>query len=523
MACARKDALMNRKRGMRASLVLITGLAVTLAVPAQSVHAAPPPAPDVLAAQAADHAAATVLAKGQDESFQRASTTAGGAGLFYSSYQKTYRGLEVIGSDAVVVTDGTGKVHDTVLGSSTAVKLDVTPSISQAYAEKVARTQLPTVDRVASSRLAIFAVETSPTLVYEMVLEGTTAEQTPSVLHVFVDAVKGSVVTSWDDVRAGTGNSFYNGTVTINTTRNANGTFSMIDPTRPGVRCTNTAGTVFTGPDDLWGNGSGTNLETACVDALYGTQRMWDMMRTWLNRNGVNGSGSGFPARVGLAQANAFWNGSAATFGRSSDGQRQVVPMDVVAHEFGHGIFQFTPGGSGGSNEKGGLNESTGDIFGALTEHFANNPNDPPDYQVGEEVNLSGSGPIRFMYQPSLRSGHPNCFSSQVLNLGVHAIAGVQNHWFYLVAEGSNPGAGKPNSPTCNGTTVTGIGIQKAGQIYYNTLLRKTTTWTHGRARLASLQATRALFPSGCTEFNTVRAAWNAVSVPAQAGEPTCV
>jgi Zn-dependent metalloprotease len=522
MVCARKDALMNRKRGMRAGLVLITGLAVTLVAPAQSVQAAPPPSPDVLATQTADQAAANILAKGQDERFQRATTIAGGAGLFYSAYQKSYRGLEVIGGDAVVVTDGQGRLHDTVVASTTQVAIDVTPSISLAQAKRIARTQLSTVDKIRSSRLAIFAVETSPTLAYEVVLEGTTAEQTPSVLHVFVDAVKGSVVTSWDDVRAGTGNSFYNGTVTINTTRNTSGTFSMIDSTRPGVRCTNTAGTVFTGPDDLWGNGSGTNLETACVDALYAAQRMWDMMRTWLNRNGVNGSGSGFPARVGLAQANAFWNGSSATFGRSSDGQRQVTPMDVVAHEFGHGVFQFTPGGSGGGgNEKGGLNESTGDIFGAVTEHFANNPNDPPDYQVGEEVNLVGNGPIRFMYQPSLRN-HPNCFSSAIPNTEVHAAAGPQNHWFYLLAEGSAPGGGKPNSPTCNGTAVTGIGVQKAAQIFYNGLLRKTTTWTHSRARLATLQAARALFPSGCVEFNATRAAWAAVSVPAVAGEPTC-
>jgi Zn-dependent metalloprotease len=104
----------------------------------------------------------------------------------------------------------------------------------------------------------------------------------------------------------------------------------------------------------------------------------------------------------------------------------------------------------------------------------------------------------------------------------VHAGAGVQNHWFYLLAEGSNPGGGKPSSPTCNSSTVTGVGVQKAAQIFYNGLLRKTTTWTHGRVRVATLQAALALFPGSCTEFNTVRAAWNAVSVPAQSGEPTC-
>ena len=41
-------------------------------------------------------------------------------------------------------------------------------------------------------------------------------------------------------------------------------------------------------------------------------------------------------------------------------------------------------------------------------------------------------------------------------------------------------------------------------------------------AGVATLQAARALFPNSCTEFNATRAAWSAVSVPAQAGEPTC-
>ncbi|HEV2779311.1 MAG TPA: M4 family metallopeptidase [Actinophytocola sp.] len=511
---------MYRKRGFRASLALIAGLAVTVAVPAQPAQANQ--SPDVLAAQAADRAAAegTALAKGPEDVFLRSSITPGGAGLFYAAYVRTYRGLEVIGGDAVIVTDGHGQVRDTVTTQTAPVAVDTRATLTKSAAEAIARAQLSTVERVVNRRLVVFAVD-RPTLAYEVLLEGTRA-QVPSRLHVFVDAHTGAVLDSWDDVMAGTGNGFYNGTVTINT-QQSGGTFSTIDPTRPGVRCARASNQqVFTGSDDLWGNGSGTSLETACVDALYAEQREWDMLRTWLGRNGINGNGGGFPALVGLTIVNAFWNGSSASFGRSSDGQRQVVPIDVVAHEFGHGIFQFTPGGSGGGgNEKGGLNESAGDIFGALTEHFAANPNDPPDYQVGEEVNLVGNGPIRFMYNPSLRN-HPNCFSSAIPNTEVHAAAGPQNHWFYLLAEGSNPGGGKPSSPTCNGSTVVGIGIQKAGQIFYNGLLRKTTTWTHARARVATLQAARALFPSGCTEFNAVRAAWNAVSVAAVAGEPTC-
>jgi hypothetical protein len=55
----------------------------------------------------------------------------------------------------------------------------------------------------------------------------------------------------------------------------------------------------------------------------------------------------------------------------------------------------------------------------------------------------------------------------------------------------------------------------------------KIIEWPHfGRSpanvRVASVNAAKNLTPGSCTLFNTVRAAWNAISVPAQAGEPTC-
>ena len=68
------------------------------------------------------------------------------------------------------------------------------------------------------------------------------------------------------------------------------------------------------------------------------------------------------------------------------------------------------------------------------------------------------------MYNPSAL-GDPNCWSRRIKNTEVHAAAGPLNHWFYLLSQGSN---GSPAVPTCNGSTVTGLGIQTAGKIFYN-------------------------------------------------------
>jgi hypothetical protein len=42
------------------------------------------------------------------------------------------------------------------------------------------------------------------------------------------------------------------------------------------------------------------------------------------------------------------------------------------------------------------------------------------------------------------------------------------------------------------------------------------------RDRQPTLNAAKNLFPTSCTNFNTVKAAWDAVSVPAQSADPTC-
>ena len=491
----------------------------------------PDPVPAALAASWATSSAQSLVAKkpkvffkgAQDKLVERQVVSQNG--LQYVSYERTYRGLPVKGGDAVVVTDTSGTVLGNYVAQHQTLSVGTTAKISAAAAVKTARKQLVKVDAVTPAKLQVVA-DGAGILAYEVVLSGVKRAETglvPSNLHVFVDATTGRVLPDLtrDDVVDATGRGAYYGTVAFNTT-NSGGRFAMTDPSRPGLQCGGQNGAPFTSTSDTtWGGGSTTDLVTGCVDAMYVVAKEWDMLRDWLGRDGIDGNGRGFPIRQGLADVNAFWNGSRVEIGRSSDGRRLLNSIDVLGHEFGHAINQFTPGGSSSGNEAGGLNESSGDIFGALTEFYANNPADRGDYTVGEVANLTGNGPIRNMADPSKVGGDPNCYSSAIPNTEVHAAAGPQNHWFYLLAEGSRPTNGQPTSPTCNNSVVTGIGLQKAGKIYMATLMRKTSGWTHIKARAASVAAAAQLFGNG-TECATVKAAWNAVSVPATAGEPTC-
>jgi Zn-dependent metalloprotease len=437
-------------------------------------------------------------------------------GLQYVPYDRTYKGLPVIGGDFVVVLDAAGQTTYTSVAQTRPIDaLSVSPKLTAAAALAVAKRQLETVSTVEDNRLVVVNTGSTPALAWESTLNGVGTEGI-SRLTVDVNARTGSVLRTQEHVTEGTGTGWINGAVTLNTTQSGS-TFSLKDPTATNLSCQDAANnTTFSGTDDVWGNGVGTSKETGCVDALYVAQGQRTMLSQWLGRNGQDGSGGAWPIRVGLNEQNAYYDGTQVQIGKNTAGQ-WIASADVVGHELGHGIDDHTPGGISGH----GTQEFVADTFGAATEWFDNNPNDPPDFQVGEEVNLVGSGPIRYMYNPSL-AGDSNCYSSSTPTQEVHAAAGPGNHWFYLLAEGTNPTNGQPASTTCNSTSVTGVGTQNAIKIMYNAMLLKTTASSYLNYRIWTLQAAKTLFPGSCTEFDAVKAAWTGVSVPAQAGEPTC-
>ncbi|GIG63443.1 zinc metalloprotease [Longispora fulva] len=508
--------------GALALTVAAAGTAAAVTAPADTLAAAP----TALAAHAsAMQATASLVASrpsylkaSADDTFVQHEAVAS-HGTQYVAYDRTYKGLKVTGGDFVLATDGFGQLKFASVAQDHAIgNLSVTPQVAQAAAEATAKAKIvaPTLE---GTQLVVFALGGTPTLAWESTVHGHTAQGGATRQTVDVDAVTGKVLASKEHVTNGTGNSAYNGPVTI-ATSGSGSSFSMTDPTQTNLSCQDAANnTTFTKSSDSWGNGSAANKETGCVDALFATQTEVKMLSQWLGRNGLDGSGGAWPIRVGLADVNAYYDGTQVQIGHNNANQ-WISSIDVVAHENGHGIDDHTPGGISGN----GTQEWIADSFGAATEYFANEPApyDTPDWTVGESINLVGTGPIRNMYNPSLVNGNPNCYSSSIPSGEVHAVAGPGNHWDYLVAMGSNP-AGGPVSPTCNSTTITGIGVQKWITVLYNAMLMKTSSASYLKYRTWTLQAAKNLYgATGCTEFNTVKAAWDAVSVPAQAGDPTC-
>ncbi|MEK6222957.1 MAG: M4 family metallopeptidase, partial [Chloroflexota bacterium] len=168
--------------------------------------------------------------------------------------------------------------------------------------------------------------------------------------------------------------------------------------------------------------------------------------------------GSGFSP-----YANAYWNGTQIYY---YDIFGFPLADDVVGHELSHGVTEHT------SNlyyyyQSGAINESFSDVWGEFIDLTNSGGTDTAAVRwlLGEDI--SGLGAIRDMANPPTY-GDPDKMTSSNYHLGdlsdssfdnggVHKNSGVNNKAVYLMTDGDS----------FNGYTVTGIGIAKVSEIYY--------------------------------------------------------
>ena len=391
--------------GVAASAVAASFLVPTVTSAGAAPSAGDPRLEAQQAASAWVKGHATALERAAADSFVRAGTFEGDNGIYSMAYERTHEGLRVVGGDFVVLADADGRV----VGSSVAQEAPVdiastTAQVPAARAAAVAKGQVDEVSDASAPELVIWHRDTGTRLAYEVEVRGTDAGEV-SWQKVWVDAKDGSVLEAREQIAHGSGTAAYSGPNPLPIATSGSGSsYTMTDPTATTLRCQDAAtNTTFSGTDDLWGNGNATNRETGCVDALYAAQQMKAMMSSWLGRSGMNGSGGWVPIRVGLNDINAYYDGTQVQVGKNQAGA-WISSMDVVAHEFGHGVDDKTPGGISG----GGTQEFIGDALAAATEYYDGQvaPYDAPDHTVGEEVNLVGQGPDPRRLQPRQR-GRP--------------------------------------------------------------------------------------------------------------------
>ncbi|MFI1001543.1 M4 family metallopeptidase [Streptomyces galbus] len=458
-------------------------------------------------------------------------------GTVHTRYERTYAGLPVLGGDLVVDTAKSGDTRGVVKATRATIEVaSLTPAVPADQARKqalrlAADAGADTADAGRAPRKVIWAANGTPVLAYETVVGGLQEDGTPNELHVVTDAATGKKLYAYQGIETGTGNTMYSGTVTLGTSQSGS-TYTLTDTARGNHktynlnRGTSGTGTLFSGPDDVWGNGSASNAETAGADAHYGAALTWDYYKNVHGRSGIRGDGVGAYSRVhyGNNYVNAFWSDSCfcMTYGDGSGNTRPLTAIDVAGHEMTHGVTSNTAG-LNYSGESGGLNEATSDIFGTSVEFYANNASDVGDYLIGEKIDINGNGtPLRYMDKPSKDGASKDSWYSGIGSVDVHYSSGPANHFFYLLSEGSGAkviNGVSYNSPTADGLPVTGIGRAKAEKIWFRALSTKfTSTTNYAGARTGTLAAAGELYGTSSAEYKAVQDAWAAVAVGARSG-----
>ncbi len=475
-------------------------------------------------------------------------------GTEHVRFQRHLGGLRVIGGDLLVHSRG-GKLRSMSTSLRGAMKLSTKPRLDADEAIVIAGAEFGLgFGALPESELVAYAKGgRAPRLAWQVRFQGVNPDATFADMSYVVDAMSGAILDRWSNAYAakggrptagnggtsclavdpalGQGRTLYAGMVELPTV-SCGGSYELRDAIR-GIRtqdmrgATSGDGVPFMDGDNTWGRGQTTDRQSAGADAHYGLVTATDYFARVHGRAGWDGQGSGVLAKVhfGTAYNNAFWLDGCNCIGMGDgDGKSwgPLVNLDTAAHELSHGVTSSSAGLIY-SGESGALNEASSDIFGTMVEFYAGNPDDAPDYMIGEQFflkNVPGSATqkaLRYMWNPAKDGGSPACYNSNVGLLDVHMGSGVANHFFYLLAEGS--GAKTFNgvdhsSPTCNGASLAGIGRDKAARIWFRALTVYMVSDTDYRgARAATLAAAIDLYGAGSAEAAAVAASWGAVNV----------
>ena len=220
-------------------------------------------------------------------------------------------------------------------------------------------------------------------------------------------------------------------------------------------------------------------------------------------RDSIDGEGMTMVSRVRYDLNNAFWDGAQVTYGRN-------YPLDVgvVAHEFMHGITQWT------SNlvyfhEPGALNEGMSDIFGAAVDREEGATIDDA-WLLGDDAKRNG---IRNMRDPESYGGsdhYDTRYIGSEDNSGVHINSGIVNLAFVLLVEG---GVHPRSKTSIRVDPIDGLdfdrSLTEAARIFY---MANTACLTPASNFAAARYCTADIH--GGSHSEKVHKAWDAVGVP---------
>ena len=351
--------------------------------------------------------------------------------------------------------------------------------------------------------------------------------------YVYVDAKTGKILNSISQIYYvnGTAATRYSGTKTISTQLSGS-TYRLrgYDNSRSietyNMQNSNSFKDAidYTDSDNNWTAPEyhNVNRDDAGLDAHWGAMVTWDYFSQTFGWKSYNSSGATLKnyvnaqiAAMGIGLSsndNAFWDGGAERiiygtgFGTSYDA---FVSLEIVAHEFAHGINKYTSK-LGGSGEPGAIQEGLSDIWSIVVSNYANTQFSGLNKNIWLFANELGN-PMRSFSKPDSLS-RPSTYGGPNWDLtgsNVHRNSNVMSHWFYLLSVGGS-GTNTLGVPY----SVTGIGIGNAAQIVRDAqkdVITANSNYNDVRSYTISCAAVK--YGTGSAQHISVTNAWHAVGV----------
>lgn len=363
--------------------------------------------------------------------------------------------------------------------------------------------------------------DTLPMLVYKIYLY---ADHRNNTEIGFVNAHTGDIVfteAAFIDFSAtGTFATRYSGTRQA-ITHNYQGGYHLVDSTRAAIihtwnleGRTNRSGRVeLTDNDNNWTQSEHRpNNNDMGLDVHWALQNIIDRLATHgINSMDNNGFAINAHIRYDNKHDNAYWISveRVLCFGEGGSDFYSLASVDVVAHEFGHGITEFQIGW-GSAGDQRAFSEGMSDIWGVIMENRIR-PNSV--WQIGEQLTKNYSC-LRNIENPKASNAMTkiaNTFGSTQYNSGDSYVrGGIFSHWFYLLTNG-----GTGTNDLGRSYTTYGVGINTAEELIVNAVfggyLRNTTSYD--QIRTSTINAARAIAGTNSFLVQQVENAWYAVGV----------
>jgi Zn-dependent metalloprotease len=254
-------------------------------------------------------------------------------------------------------------------------------------------------------------------------------------------------------------------------------------------------------------------------NARSNTRTTYNRINSMLGWRGHDGSDSKIKDVMNIPNGgndNAFYSPGCDHFEFTNG----MASLDVVAHEYGHGVVEHTGARMRYQRESGALNEHVADVFGAWIDGLEDSSNsDDFDPIIGEDASI---GQIRDMSHQAMWENDPDHYSSYTTlplsndNGGVHTYSGIPNKAAWLLAVGGSH----------TGRTITPIGAEKLIHLMFETLDNRLGRSTGLQAYASAMNAQAEQFHrNGRHGFNSdhvcnVRNAFDAVGL--DSGDSDC-